>query len=347
MAMIKSRVACAIFGAGAVATLLAVGCGNGGGSTYLGDGGPSGGSPAAGGASGGDGNGGTSTGGSSTPADGGAGGAGGSASGGVSGSSSGQGGSNAGEGGSASGQGGSSAGEGGSASGQGGSSAGEAGSSPGQGGSAGDGGASSGQGGSSSGASGAGGASGGGAVGGTGGADDILFKEDFEDGDLDGWGTGPAQSAYTITTTTAAEGTERSLLKAYTGKGGNYAGPNYQFPDGIKPSRVTFWVRLAANSNTVVVAFSSDPDALDHFFVFGLHHQYILGCGPTPQIPIADGWYPVEVTLNWSNKTFRCSFNGGTPSELQPMTGPIRRLDLFEPGDFASGSAWDEIVFYR
>ena len=183
----------------------------------------------------------------------------------------------------------------------------------------------------------------------------ILFKEDFEDGNLDGWGVGPNSGAYAVTGTTAANGTSKSLWTTKTQFSPAFGGPNYQWPNGITPSRVTFWLYFPATiSDVPLVALSGDANAADHFVQAGIYSSAVNGCGPAPGAPpFVPAWYFFDINFTWNaartSASWVCTLNGGDPryGGFGTADSAIRRIDIYDAAAAGPGAGWDELVIYK
>ena len=203
----------------------------------------------------------------------------------------------------------------------------------------------------SGGTGGASGSTGQGGAAGSAGYTGALFVEDFEDGNYDGWALGPSTSTYAVSTATAANGSTRSMQ--ISGGTGYFNGPNYML-GGIKPSMVSWWVRIAdalQGGGEGYFVLSSDPNSgADLIYCF--ISQYAINFFPdfnvdTP-LPMADHWYHFEVDIDWQAETYSVRMDGAAIGSGQlgglPFNG-IQRLDIFNANaDGGDVVYWDEIV---
>jgi len=177
----------------------------------------------------------------------------------------------------------------------------------------------------------------------------LLFVEDFEDGDYNGWTIGSGSYVRQVTTATAAAGTNRSLT--LIGGGGHYDGISRSFPN-LTPSRITFYVR------------SSDASAHDGYFVFGTGPNissqvvffYMRGTGSmgivsgsTYGVPyVADTWYKISFQIDWAAREVDYYVNDvlqySNIAFRAPSVGSISDLYLYNYSN--SQAWWDEIRFY-
>jgi hypothetical protein len=175
----------------------------------------------------------------------------------------------------------------------------------------------------------------------------VLFAEDFEDGDYAGWQVGAA-GPRSVATTDAAAGTLRSFKQS--GADGIYR--NFL---RIEPNRVSWWVMAASNtaaSGGFILspsAGTSDGIAYSYFEADG---TIVLGhdaLGASIAVPYAANlWYHLELrNFDWTAKTFDYYVNDTLIRAAAPFrtasAADIGRVDLSNPGN--ATAYWDEITF--
>jgi hypothetical protein len=175
----------------------------------------------------------------------------------------------------------------------------------------------------------------------------LIFGDDFEDGNYDGWTVMGGAYTRQVTNTTAANGT----VYSFTQTGGSISHLNgvKQTFDHIKPDRMDFWVRSASTS------------VADGYFVIGDDN---LGAGNSGLIWFycrgtgyfwvnynetfayaANTWYHVEFVLDWNARTFDYYVNNSLIAAgiafRTAETTDLTQLHLYNYDN--SQAWWDEI----
>ena len=177
-----------------------------------------------------------------------------------------------------------------------------------------------------------------------------MFKEDFEDGNFDGWQVGATTYTRSVTTSTAAAGTTHSLVQ--TGGGTNQTGLYYTFPN-LKPTHVGWWVmQTVTTMNGSYFVLSSGSSSNYVAWVYLRDSGNIRIYDTDSQIAetsyLANTWYHIEMrNINWTTQVFDFYVNNVLVSAAFPFRSStavdITRLDIY---NFGTGTAyWDEIVF--
>jgi hypothetical protein len=186
----------------------------------------------------------------------------------------------------------------------------------------------------------------------------VLFKEDFEDGDTMGWSPPPADRYLFSITSGGANGTGRGLLLTKLKDTGFCCdGPTRSFFPALEPRIVSWWIRAGQTERTVgyfgLAATSNTADTVAYFNFYG-SNMYLTGSPttPAPAVPyVANRWYHIELRdIDWQNHTFEYFVDGVRVASMK-MANPVRgiaRIDLFNGAaapDPAPTVSYDEIEF--
>ncbi|NQT85218.1 S8 family serine peptidase, partial [bacterium] len=178
-----------------------------------------------------------------------------------------------------------------------------------------------------------------------------LWRDDFEDGVLDGWSGAGDGSTRTLTDATAGQGARSVTIAG--GAIGHQSGLWATLP-GITPDRMDFHVRsssAAASDGYVVVGEGGVADTAAILFAMASNGQMTVVSSNTSygHPYVVDRWYKVSFVFDWGAKTFDyyvddalvqadVSFRGAAVTQLT-------RLDLYNFHD--SQAWWDDIRFGR
>jgi hypothetical protein len=195
---------------------------------------------------------------------------------------------------------------------------------------------------------------------------DALFAEDFEDGDLVGWGgdldgwqisaDGHPYATRTMAPAYAAAGSRYGLLmESGASLSGSLDGISQSFA-GLKPSRMSWWM-MAPSSTAAGGYFAVSAPGGYYFAVsyFAENGELVLGYSTAGvgkvfvTIPyMAQTWYHVELrNIDWTDKSFDYYVNDTLVRAAAPLGAEspdgIVGLSLLHP--VGATTYWDEIEF--
>ena len=181
----------------------------------------------------------------------------------------------------------------------------------------------------------------------------VLFAENFEDGDFNGWISGSGNYLREVSTATAADGTLRSLLlDKIVGGAGPPDGVYRTFTSPLQPITVSFWInpgitqRTEFYSSDTVNNFTRLVSFLSSFSGMQLEASEYINTSFA-----ANAWHHIELrNINWNARTFDYWIDGaeqGTGIAFVNSGTSIARMDLFGyVGQIPEVTGyWDEIVF--
>ena len=173
----------------------------------------------------------------------------------------------------------------------------------------------------------------------------IIFQDDFEDGNYNGWIHGTSSCTRQVTNETAAAGTTYSFTQ--TGPCSSYQGVHYTFAP-FTPDRVTFYVRTESTeaSGYVVLVGSDTSHRIVWFYmsdnIIRVYQDTTYGTSCNLLT-----WYKVDFVFNWQAKTFAFYVDDGLIAENIPFrdqgVNSFETIYLHDP--FGTQSWWDEIEF--
>jgi hypothetical protein len=173
-----------------------------------------------------------------------------------------------------------------------------------------------------------------------------LFVEDFEDGDFTGWTSGAGTYTRQVSTTTAANGTTRSLSLYKSGTTASNDGL-YRTFSALQPGSISFWIYPYYYPYTVF--YSSDTTAAPLVtFYFSSTTLYMSAVTSTSAAVTPNTWHRVELrNINWTARTFDYWLDGTQRTTGTAFLGSgtsILRMDMY---DYYAGytNYWDEIFF--
>ena len=176
---------------------------------------------------------------------------------------------------------------------------------------------------------------------------EVLFHEDFEDGDLLGWTNGSGSYNRTVDNTTAANGSNMSLMM--TGGSGEHGnGIEIDLPS-IRPTSIGFFLYAGPASNAD--GYFSLRDGDDHIFInfFAQDTGYFYLNGGGIDFAYEEGtWYHIQfLNINWSTSRFDFWIDNDLVKEnirsSYSSPGPLRELFLYNYHD--SSVRYDDILF--
>ena len=181
----------------------------------------------------------------------------------------------------------------------------------------------------------------------------VLFEEDFEDGDFVGWTNGPG--SYTrVVQSGGADGSTMELRM--TGGTGNshYNGLSRGFAN-LTPSEVSFWVKSGSTSTSdSYVVIGGTPIGTGNTAVFFyMKGDGLMGCfdGNVVQGSMgysANTWYHVQLFIDWGAQRFDYMVDGVMRATNVGFRGSAPTLQSFHMYNYTPNSTghWDEIKFY-
>lgn len=187
---------------------------------------------------------------------------------------------------------------------------------------------------------------------------DALFKEDFEDGNYDGWTSEGTRYTRAVTTISAANGTAHSLYQYKNANTvtGHADGLSHAF-NGVKPSEISWWSRVtqtgkAAAYFNLYPSSSTGTYLIWHYFDDAglIRLTQPGGAAAAVEVPYTiNQWYHFELrNIDWTAGTYDYYVDGALKKAgaqfSTSSSGGIYRLDLYN-FDFPSYGYWDEIEF--
>jgi subtilisin family serine protease len=180
---------------------------------------------------------------------------------------------------------------------------------------------------------------------------DILFEDDFEDGNFDGWLDGGGSGNREVTDETAANGTRYSYHESNS-SGSHFQGV-YQELGPIQPGYVGFYIRSGSNTSNdaYVVLTSSVGEGLIWFFARASGLLYCNGNleGGDETVPyVANQWYHIEYkNIDFTSNTFDYYVDEVLVKLAIPFRSTAPSTDLYRADlysyDSGAQSWWDEI----
>jgi hypothetical protein len=177
----------------------------------------------------------------------------------------------------------------------------------------------------------------------------VLFQEDFEDGNYDGWTVGTGAYTRSVVNTTGAAGTTSSLYLTRTGSGTD-DGIYYLFGSPLAPKAISFWAQVTSGYAYLDV-FSTTTTTNQLFRFYSNGGIFYAYDGPTPFSTgiTCTQWRHIELrNINWSLRTFDLYIDNAlvrAGTKLGTTGSSISRLDLFvfQPGNIGY---WDQFEFF-
>ncbi len=175
----------------------------------------------------------------------------------------------------------------------------------------------------------------------------ILFSDDFEDGDFDGW-SGETWMA-SVVDDVVAEGSFSLLIDS--GKNSHYSGLLQEF-DGLQPERISFFWRSedpeTGSGHTVFGGDDADSTQGQVIFFYALWGD--LRCIGAPHVACNAGqWYYIEFHLDWKSKQFDYFIDDELIASDVPFRATtvdkISKAYLYNMGTDTGRHWWDGFVF--
>ena len=184
----------------------------------------------------------------------------------------------------------------------------------------------------------------------------VLFAENFEDGDFNGWTAGSGNYVREVLTGTAADGTTRNLSLRKYGSGG--AGPpdgTYRTFNALQPTTVSFWIYPGITQRTEFHSAASLSSGTGLVSFLAGSGNVRIEAGVSIETPITqNAWHHIEFrNIDWNARTFDYFLDGVAQSTGVTFVGSgtaIWRMDMYgyigdhTPEGLLTGY-WDEIVF--
>lgn len=181
----------------------------------------------------------------------------------------------------------------------------------------------------------------------------LPFVESFEDGNVDDWKLYTVNVyQYSILPGTGARNTARSLLLTKT-QSTDYCcdGFNRQFPAGLKPRSVSFWLRadvVGADAGYFRINASTDATSWIAYAYFYKNNLYVTAAQSVSIAYTAGRWYHVEYRkMDWDAHTFEVWLDGQQLGmlDMNAAAASIKRIDLYARAiaTTPSGAYIDEI----
>jgi len=184
--------------------------------------------------------------------------------------------------------------------------------------------------------------------------DALLFGDDFEDGDFDDWSDAGGIGINEVTDFTAADGSRFSYHEFASAEG--HVDGIYHELDQIRPSYISFWVRLPRVTQSAGYFVLRGRTGLDVIWFFATSNGtfYVnADVGGVNSFAYAPNrWYHIEFReIDFGSQSFdfyvdRQRRARNVPFRNRGIIGDLDRLDLYNY-DESSEAWWDEIVFSR
>jgi hypothetical protein len=182
----------------------------------------------------------------------------------------------------------------------------------------------------------------------------VLFEEDWEDGDWNGWSSGGGSYTREVTNSTAANGTVYSFH--IVGGATDHNDGIYTTVGTLQPSEISYWARSGSvsSADTYFLLNQGSTASLTHevAFIYFNDEGWIYVAGPSTYVQTynANVWYHIELKdISWTGKHYDIWVDGTLQSSNVPFRDTsktsIGRIDLYNYHN--SQAWWDEIVFYQ
>lgn len=185
-----------------------------------------------------------------------------------------------------------------------------------------------------------------------------TFLEDFEDGDFAGWTSHSTSYTRSVTTSTAADGTQRSFTQTAPGAASHYSGVHRDFTNQ-QPTHVSWWARTEETTGSTTYFVIHGPTSSPSGST-SIAFVYFRGDNDTIRLAYADTdprnvetpytvgqWHHIELrNIDWTAQTFDFYVDDALMRADNPFRNPateVGRVDLYH-FDGATGY-WDEIGF--
>jgi hypothetical protein len=175
----------------------------------------------------------------------------------------------------------------------------------------------------------------------------LLFQEDFEDGDYNGWQDGSGSYTRQVVSSTAAAGTTKSF--SLTGGSQNHQNGIYKtFTPGLEPEYVGFYIRTSTTSIHNAFIRLTDGSGSNFVYIYAQSNgsfNFYYGSGSYWKPYTTNTWYHFEMkNIDWTAKTFDYYFEGSLVKAGTSFPAVnISRIDLY---NWQNSQSWfDEISF--
>lgn len=188
---------------------------------------------------------------------------------------------------------------------------------------------------------------------------EVLFAEDFEDGDYDGWQEGDSSHLREVVNGPAANGSEYSLRMETTfNLEWHMEGVYRQLPQPIRPIYVSYWVYPTASSSGAhgYVSLSTlDPALISDQIVFMYFDDGLIRVAQPDGVATLtvdtyspNNWYHFELSMDWDEHTVDFTINGELAKAdvpfRDPTVGALSQISLYNFNDAVA--YWDEFLMY-
>jgi len=181
---------------------------------------------------------------------------------------------------------------------------------------------------------------------------DSILREDFEDGNYDGWVEGSSSSIYTRTVTSmpGPMGTPSNVL-CLTKMGPSVTpdGLSYTFAGPVQPRSISYWVEVTLPQSTMGdTRFVNGTDVLFQSY-FGYYIE-LLYSSPYMVAASSNTWYHVELrNIDWTARTFDLYLNDAVVVAAAKLAGTstsITSIQLYNAYYLMPyyTACWDDIV---
>jgi len=152
-----------------------------------------------------------------------------------------------------------------------------------------------------------------------------LFKDDFEDANLDGWTSDGGVFGSQIVITNTLGGTNNQALNLV-----GTPGVGHDFPN-LAPAQVMFKVRLAAPDGNIFCTLASGPNEdqrIVHFRMSGgvMYAFYAGAAASHTRAFTTDRWYQISFQFNWVARTYSWFVDGALVAANIPFYGSNANL---------------------
>jgi hypothetical protein len=164
----------------------------------------------------------------------------------------------------------------------------------------------------------------------------ILFSEDFEDGNYDGWTVPNFTHTATVVSDTGAEGTTHSLRLTAVGPPADYLGLYRTFTD-LEPTYVSYWLFCDDPAGTKVALSGTSPNATPISIVLWGGSDAVYSSSGAVLAPSSTGWHHIEIRIDWDDATVDYLGDGVLREEDLPfyygVSTSLGRMDFSHSSD--------------
>jgi hypothetical protein len=179
---------------------------------------------------------------------------------------------------------------------------------------------------------------------------DAILREDWEDGNENGWvdGTGTyVRMISSIAGPTGATSMVFSLSKTTAGTVPD--GVSYTFASPVQPKSISYWTKASSTVSALgYTRFVNGTDVL--FYTYFATYLYAYYYSSYLATITTNTWYHVELrNIDWTTRTFDLYLNGtavATGAKLSGTSSSITRIELYNTyySTTAYTAYWDDIV---